>query len=737
MGLLLMGGLSSPCTAAAAEDRLAYQLAHEPTRLNLNPILMRERSDELLEYAIEHKNCDSLHLANFLAMQANAVMGEAYDPKPFDLPWACKWRHGPLFYVRGVLRYNANDLFGAASDFRSAASASALAEANDHQVFALHALGSVEMNRRNYAEALDVFEQAYALDPDYHLPTHLNNLAYASFIVGDCKSANQWCDLAMDVLARKSKELPEAYFEGDRNVILLTRLLVALAQSDVAEMQSIIDQIDFLDSFAGREMVAIAAVTQALQATNRPRVFEALRGTFESWLTDMDSTAIAAEFGANKHLLAPWHPASEPIPAAEWNELRRLPSALRGLPQVSCRDAVVSASQATSGGSGLWDWQRLTWALCLFALLGLGFVISEFRFARALKATFDAVPAAQRAILDQTLYLPTSKSSLLRGRALIALRMLRVQKELSALKDEDLSGEERFAVVRLRAGERPDSVARQAGLSRRAVKSLGERFGILVWIVLLSWGASTSVSTAAATLPADSAWAWLERGDSTAWFSALEAGTEVLPDASIPEAVTCAFLSDADKPAWCILDDVRLWQELRYSFVILEDERLIQEGIAQANLNPEVHVAFWQEEESSAWRRRFGWASAAMILFVGSGSVFFFRNRSLLRSIPEDIKAVDEAWGQGDGALNEEALKSLRIHGAEGSKAKGVWSLLNASEQEVAIYLAEGLTVATIADRMSCTTRYIYNIRSSIRKKWDLDADADLIEAIRLNQPPN
>ena len=266
---------------------------------------------------------------------------------------------------------------------------------------------------------------------------------------------------------------------------------------------------------------------------------------------------------------------------------------------------------------------------------------------------------------------------------------------------------------------------------------MGERFGIPVWVVLLLWGASSSVSTAALTLPADSAWAWLERGDSIAWFSALEAGTEVLPDASIPEAVTCAFLPDADKPAWCILDDVRLWQELRYSFLVLEDQRLIQEGIAQANLNPEVHVAFWQEEESSACRRRFGWASAAMILFVGSGSVFFLRNQSLLRSIPEDIKAVDEAWGQGEGALNEEALKLLRIHGAEGSKAKGVWSLLNASEQEVAIYLAEGLTVATIADRMSCTTRYIYNIRSSIRKKWDLDADADLIEAIRLNQPPN
>lgn len=159
MGLLLMGGLSSSCSAAAGEDRLAYQLTHEPTRLNLNPILMRERSDELLEYAIEHKNCDSLHLANFLAMQANAVMGEAYDPKPFDHPWACEWRHGPLFYVRGVLRYNANDLFGAASDFRSAASASALAEANDRQVFALHALGSVEMNRRNYAEALAILSK--------------------------------------------------------------------------------------------------------------------------------------------------------------------------------------------------------------------------------------------------------------------------------------------------------------------------------------------------------------------------------------------------------------------------------------------------------------------------------------------------------------------------------------------------------------------------------------------------
>lgn len=717
-------------------ERLQLQLTQEPNQLKYNPILMRERSDSLLEYAVEHKDCDSLHLATFLAMQADVVMDQPHDPTPFEHPWACEWRHGQLHYVHGVLCYKKEDYECAANDFRSAAAAAAYFDAPDQQIFALHALGSVEMNRRNYGEALSIYEQAYDLDPDFHMPTHLNNLAYASYISGDCAAALRWCELADEVLERRLKDLPSQYFVGDRNVILLTRLLVALSQEDVMAMQSLIDQINFRDPFAGREVVAIAAVTQALQATNRPRAFEALRPTFESWISDMDSASIAEEFGVNSHLFAPWHPATEPISAAEWSELRIFPSALRGLPAVACNDDQVVDAASLYGGSHLWDWRWITLVMIGLLVLMGWFLFAEFRFSRALTATFNAVPAAQRAILDQALYMPSARRSLLKGRALVALRMLRHEKDFNDPALEGLSGIERFAAVGLKQGKSVEEVATESGLSRRAVRALSTRMGLAVFAAMLLVFAPV-LNAAAASVPADSAWQWLQRGDSVAWFEALEAGVTLRADASVPEAVTCAFLPLEERPNWCRFGDARVWRDLRRAVQLLDDERVIAEGIASSRLDPNRHVTHWAQSQSQEWRRRAIWVGCALLAALVAMAILFVRNRSLLKSIPDDVVALDQIWASGGVVSDLSVLGTFK--GGTGFAAprlnKGKWSLLNASEQEVAIYLAEGLSASTIADRMSCTTRYIYNIRSSIRKKWELDADVDLVHSIRSYQP--
>jgi DNA-binding CsgD family transcriptional regulator len=514
---------------------------------------------------------------------------------------------------------------------------------------------------------------------------------------------------------------------------VLTRLLVALAQADEPEMQSIIDQINFRDPFAGRERIAIAAVTQALQATNRPRAFEALRPTFESWLSDIDSTTIAAELGANRHLFAPWHPSSSPISSEEWSKLRALPSALRGLPEVTCSVAVQSPADASTSVWPIETWRGLVIGSWCLLFLGAWLLIREFRLRRALQATFNAVPAAQRAILDQALYMNMSRRSLLKARALIALRMLRHEEEIGALADENLTGQERLALVRLRAGKTADAVAKETGLPRRKLKALLDRMGLSVGLLLLLL-ASFPSEASAETLPADSAWQWLERGDSAAWFSALASGVVLEASDQVPDAVTIAFAAKESRPAWAEIGDDQIWAELRHALPVLMDERQILEGIQSPGFDPGFHAEHWEWERSKAWRSRLGWAFSTAALVLLSALVLFLLNRTLLNSLPNDVAALDAAWGKGGEALLEALPESLTLAAPKPDNRQDRWGLLSASEQEVAIYLAEGLSAVAIAHRMSCTTRYIYNMRSSIRKKWDLDADEDLMGAIRTHQ---
>ena len=67
-----------------------------------------------------------------------------------------------------------------------------------------------------------------------------------------------------------------------------------------------------------------------------------------------------------------------------------------------------------------------------------------------------------------------------------------------------------------------------------------------------------------------------------------------------------------------------------------------------------------------------------------------------------------------------------RVHSA----ANADWALLNVTEKTVAIQLLQHKAVAEIAEELSCTPSYIYNLRSSIRKKWGIDNNESLAAAI-------
>ena len=59
-----------------------------------------------------------------------------------------------------------------------------------------------------------------------------------------------------------------------------------------------------------------------------------------------------------------------------------------------------------------------------------------------------------------------------------------------------------------------------------------------------------------------------------------------------------------------------------------------------------------------------------------------------------------------------------------------LWELLTTSEQEMARLLGQSIPVNEIANRMACSPSYVYNLRSQIRQKWQLDAADNLADFI-------
>ena len=58
------------------------------------------------------------------------------------------------------------------------------------------------------------------------------------------------------------------------------------------------------------------------------------------------------------------------------------------------------------------------------------------------------------------------------------------------------------------------------------------------------------------------------------------------------------------------------------------------------------------------------------------------------------------------------------------------WMMLTPSERELASKIIQGKAADEIATQMNCTTSHVYNLRSSIRKKWQLNTEEDFIQAI-------
>lgn len=86
-------------------------------------------------------------------------------------------------------------------------------------------------------------------------------------------------------------------------------------------------------------------------------------------------------------------------------------------------------------------------------------------------------------------------------------------------------------------------------------------------------------------------------------------------------------------------------------------------------------------------------------------------------------RAKWQEWSSESGASSQVSL-DLDVPHAD-------WLLLSPTEREVVQLFANGLSVPAIAEKLNCSKAHVYNMRSSIRKKWRMDSSEDFMQRIQ------
>ena len=244
---------------------------------------------------------------------------------------------------------------------------------------------------------------------------------------------------------------------------------------------------------------------------------------------------------------------------------------------------------------------------------------------------------------------------------------------------------------------------------------------VLGWVVCGAlWGAGVAQGSAMEEAALrDSLVAWLERGDLAAWTRACA-----------QEPAAEAVLADWGLEAY----SAPTAMEWRWMQLGAEQLATVELELERNPVSPEEYVAQQSAREARPW-----WLAniALAVVCAGAGLWWAFERRKLRSAArevgrsPEEVALAEyaaaplfrrapfpaEAWS---AFLSEE----------EAVPVSARWALLNASERECALLLSKGVSVAEIAVQLACSPSYVYNIRSSIRKKWNLAGHEDVVEAI-------
>ena len=135
------------------------------------------------------------------------------------------------------------------------------------------------------------------------------------------------------------------------------------------------------------------------------------------------------------------------------------------------------------------------------------------------------------------------------------------------------------------------------------------------------------------------------------------------------------------------------------------------------------------------------WGMVAMVVlgaasWAGMGWMWWKnRNRDLAKW--SQLSHYLETGKGRAGALVEleqiEVLSNLLF--SEANLAHNDWFQLSPSEKQVARGILHDVPAQVLADELMCTPSHIYNLRSSIRKKWGIESNQALRQAIAERMP--
>lgn len=722
--LFAVVGFLNPTQAA---DSLWEVMNAELNRCEFNPVNFQLQGERLHDVGVELGNCDSLLVGEFLLRQAAVAMGH-----PFDEAYrvdSCEMRGSPLFFVLGFAHYGNGELEEAEQWWRLAADA-AQNESSVQLKAVLQALGVVLLDQREYQEALAIFEQAHAAQPEGINPTEMNNLAYVSYVVGQCSDALSWTELALEKIDILLSESPEQgqVFVNERNAILLTQLLAFMRMGDVERAAGVVQAIRLPGAFDQRELAAVWTLSMYAQWSNRKDWFRVARPHLQALMDGMSRDEVGMTLGANVALFEPkWE--------EEWDRLRAIPVAFRGGLDLPCAADISDGDRPLEGGAG-W-WQAAVVALFVVALV---FALRMHLELQSLREVRDAPQASLESAVDEALLHKDRWSKPLRNRAVVALGELmrrRLTKSLDAIPEfQQWSKLEQAVAIGVANGEHTKAIAARLGVSvshvykvrhglRNALElsgndSLKKRLVELMAVLVLGWPMLATASPAA-----DSLMSVLLGKDRAAWDSAVASGGWF----GLQPPYDVAFLDSADRPEWARVPDSVLWHWYQAGFLELY---FVNQGAPSAvwSTNPtEAYQQALKDGKGSPWL----WALLLpTAVFFGWGSVLRRRRSELLRvdGHADDVLFV----GIESAERHLDAETAWRVFKSEPSTLQTAderLQLLSDSELEVAVYLAQHLTVEEIARKLACTKGHVYNLRSSIRQKWELHPDDDLARTIR------
>lgn len=228
--------------------------------------------------------------------------------------------------------------------------------------------------------------------------------------------------------------------------------------------------------------------------------------------------------------------------------------------------------------------------------------------------------------------------------------------------------------------------------------------------------------------PADSLMHWIEIEAQQEWLDGV-AAWQAAPDSprpDLPLTLKAPLMPFETRPAWAQVSDSALWSLYQQSKPTLTQDYNHAPQSLNVPLDASQTRALMTASERQLWQFLFGFAVLMWILLAGG---YAWLKRQNHRQVLPQWQGLQQAIRTGDWTNSaREAWRAFKARQEDDSEVVDVkiWHTLTKSEQELARHLAQHLPVNTIAQHMSCTPSYLYNLRSSIRRKMQLTSEEDL-----------